>query len=105
MADFPTTPEYDLALSPAMVYCLHIGYTASVTILLLNLLIAMMNDTFQQVQTKARLQWKVEWASIIVMIERRLLPFQRRKYRSGKRGVDLGLNTDTHYLILEERVT
>ncbi len=44
-----------------------------------------------------------KWASIILLIERRLY---RNGAPSGKKGIELGFDEDeTYYLILEERIS
>jgi len=74
-------------------------------ILLVNVLIAMLNFTFSKIQERARLQWKREWASIILLIERRMPFFLRKFNRSGKLGQTLSVSRPTaYYIILEERI-
>jgi len=60
MNDFPSIPEFQDANVVPMTFVLYFFYTASVAVLMLNLLIAMLNDTFYNIKKRARLQWKVE---------------------------------------------
>eukprot|EP00931_Biecheleriopsis_adriatica_P038633 TRINITY_DN22101_c0_g1_i1.p1 TRINITY_DN22101_c0_g1~~TRINITY_DN22101_c0_g1_i1.p1 ORF type:complete len:507 (+),score=60.78 TRINITY_DN22101_c0_g1_i1:308-1828(+) len=53
-------------------------YSILVTILLLNILIAMMNDTYNKVSGMAEQQWRLERARIIMSIESELSPQERQ---------------------------
>eukprot|EP00930_Biecheleria_cincta_P004981 TRINITY_DN10590_c0_g1_i1.p1 TRINITY_DN10590_c0_g1~~TRINITY_DN10590_c0_g1_i1.p1 ORF type:complete len:737 (-),score=83.20 TRINITY_DN10590_c0_g1_i1:156-2366(-) len=71
-------------------------YSILVTTLLLNILIAMMNDTYNKVSGMAEQQWRLERARIIMSIESELLTKERQsaKYRywfeiKGKRYLQL----------------
>lgn len=53
-------------------------YSILVTVLLLNILIAMMNDTYNKVSGMAEQQWRLERARIIMSIESELTSKERR---------------------------
>merc|ERR1719410_3187664 len=56
----------------SMIMSLLVVYNILVTILLLNILIAMMSDTYNKVSETAVQQWNLERARIIVTIEKEL---------------------------------
>jgi hypothetical protein len=55
-----------------------VSYVIVISILLVNLLIAMMGDTYSNVNEAAEQQWHLERARIVMSIERRMTPAQRR---------------------------
>src|SRR5206468_2711230 len=66
--------EFDLSLFTATRYTfisisLLIIYVITITILLLNLLIAMMQDTYEKINKAAEMQWHLERARIVFAIE------------------------------------
>ena len=101
---------------------LFITYTVLTGILMLNMLIAMMNDTYSQVRKDSKRQWELEvflfhfifflfhftlkflfnsqWASVILFAERRLrflmgvfcLTKYSSKFRVGFQGKEIGIN-------------
>jgi hypothetical protein len=74
-----------------------------VSILLLNMLIAMMGDTYARVRESSEMQHTLEWVSIVLLLERRLPFFLRTRYRSGIPSPEIGLDGKDYYLIVEER--
>jgi len=81
-------------------------YTSLTGIVMMNMLIAMMNETYENIRSEAFFQWKLEWASIVLWIERRLPNSLMLKYdnlRVGKPGHALGLADDHYYLMVYEK--
>lgn len=58
----------------SLVISLLIVYSIMATVLLLNILIAMMNDTYNRVSSEAQQRWQLERARIIVALERERSP-------------------------------
>eukprot|EP00736_Rhodelphis_marinus_P003315 Rmarinus@m.9877 len=56
---------------PFMGLVLLLLFAVLVVVLLMNLLIAMMNHTYDEVTTKAELEWRLQWADIILEMERK----------------------------------
>jgi len=85
-----------------IVYCVFTG------IILINLLIAMMNFTFMSILEKSESQWKMEWASIILFVERRIpdaLRNRSKRLQTGEPGKELGFPDDEEfYLVALEKV-
>jgi len=69
--------DYSAARYPPLSIALLLIYVVVVTILLLNLLIAMMGDTFQRISEDADKKWHLEWARIIFSIENEMSPHER----------------------------
>jgi len=82
-----------------MPYLLYYLYTILASILLLNLLIAMMNDTYSSIKDKTELQWKLQRASIILEIERGFSFFKRRRPMSH----EFEAATGTWWLLMETK--
>eukprot|EP01121_Diplochlamys_sp_Union-15-3_P013257 TRINITY_DN4088_c0_g1_i5.p1 TRINITY_DN4088_c0_g1~~TRINITY_DN4088_c0_g1_i5.p1 ORF type:complete len:118 (-),score=9.81 TRINITY_DN4088_c0_g1_i5:38-391(-) len=62
---------------PLTTLSLLIVYVLLSTVLMWNMLIAMMGDTFSKVVGDADMQWHLEWARIILSIENELTPEER----------------------------
>jgi hypothetical protein len=60
-----------------------VSFSIISNILLLNLLIALMNSTFEDVSSESSQIWVRQWAQYILRAERRLLPRTREKLRAG----------------------
>ena len=56
-------------------------YVVTITILLLNLLIAMMGDTYEKINESAEKSWHLERARIIYAIESEMSPEERLEYK------------------------
>jgi len=65
--------------NPAAGIVLMIAYNFLTAVLLLNLLIAMMGNTFRNVISNAEREWLMQWADIILFLEG-IYPFQKRDY-------------------------
>ncbi|XP_067141643.1 transient receptor potential cation channel subfamily V member 6 [Centruroides vittatus] len=78
--------EFDNTDHPAVAKVLFIVYMALVTILLINMLIAMMGKTYQDIAER-RNEWMRQWARIVLVVERGVHPSeclrQQRKYTQG----------------------
>ncbi|CAI4228757.1 unnamed protein product [Auanema sp. JU1783] len=81
--------KHSIAFQGKMFFTL---YELLVTIMLLNLLIAMMTRTYEKIAETEK-EWKRQWAQVIVMLEQSLSPYERlmamfsysRPIRSDKR--------------------
>jgi len=62
--------EFDQARSPTIISIFYLCYMALTAIVLLNMLIAMMTETFAAVSSNAEGEWKLQRADIILYIER-----------------------------------
>mmetsp|Transcript_6305 Transcript_6305/g.19137 ORF Transcript_6305/g.19137 Transcript_6305/m.19137 type:complete len:700 (-) Transcript_6305:222-2321(-) len=62
---------------PVLSISLLVIYIFVVTILMFNLLIAMMSDTFSRINEEANQRWHLEWARIIISIENEMSLSQR----------------------------
>lgn len=78
---------------------LFVVYMIIVAILLVNMLIAMMGNTYQKI-AETRNEWQRQWARIVLVVERGVPPAQRLKnllaysqpMASGKRALVLRIN-------------
>jgi len=69
--------DYLASRFPVISVSLLLMYVMVVSILLLNLLIAMMGDTYAKIIEEADKQWHLEWARIIFSIENEMSPAER----------------------------
>ncbi|XP_078266242.1 transient receptor potential cation channel subfamily V member 6-like [Rhinoraja longicauda] len=86
--------------TPTNIYIVYILYMLFVYLLLLNLLIAMMDDSYWRISPEAEVLWKVQFAAIILLLEQRVPAFL--KVRSGVPGSSLGFDDDKWYIGVEE---
>ncbi|XP_050413383.1 transient receptor potential cation channel subfamily V member 6 [Patella vulgata] len=63
-----------------------------VPILLLNMLIAMMGNTYHNINTKSEKEWRRQWAKIVVVLERGFTKKQLLKFQEE---YSIGLTTDS----------
>lgn len=78
---------------------LFVVYMIIVAILLVNMLIAMMGNTYQKI-AETRNEWQRQWARIVLVVERGVPPAQRLKQlmtysqpmANGKRALVLRIN-------------
>uniref|UniRef100_A0A4W3KGD6 Transient receptor potential cation channel subfamily V member 6-like n=1 Tax=Callorhinchus milii TaxID=7868 RepID=A0A4W3KGD6_CALMI len=82
--------------TPSTIYIGYVLYMIFVYLLLLNLLIAMMDDTYWRIAYEREELWKVQIAATILLLERRLPSFL--KVRSGVPGRSLGFDNDKWYI-------
>ncbi|XP_051903784.1 transient receptor potential cation channel subfamily V member 1 [Hippocampus zosterae] len=87
MGDMEFTEHYQYK---EVFYVLLIFYIILTYILLLNMLIALMNRTVEKITTESASIWKLQRAITILDMEKRLLPFVRKRLRCG---VDKNLGT------------
>mmetsp|Transcript_45919 Transcript_45919/g.146583 ORF Transcript_45919/g.146583 Transcript_45919/m.146583 type:complete len:361 (-) Transcript_45919:565-1647(-) len=69
----------------AWINSIFIIYAVMANIVLMNMLIAMMGNTYDAVSQNATRVWRLQWARIIVKIERRLSEKKKLHYRLGER--------------------
>ncbi|XP_077995894.1 transient receptor potential cation channel subfamily V member 1-like [Glandiceps talaboti] len=74
--------ELDHARISALAKLIFVAFSLLIPILLLNMLIAMMSNTFQSIQEKSKKQWLRQWAKIILVIERALSKSDMLKQQS-----------------------
>ncbi|XP_072111493.1 transient receptor potential cation channel subfamily V member 6-like isoform X4 [Mobula birostris] len=86
--------------TPTNIYIAYVMYMLFVYLLLLNLLIAMMDDTYWRLVPETDLLWKVQFAAVILLLEQRVPAFL--KVRSGVPGALLGFDDDKWYIGVEE---
>lgn len=102
--------KLDDAVSSGLATALFVFYVVITGVLLLNLLIAMMNNTYSRIIAQSKAQWELERASLIMLVERRI-PFSLQKYlRSGHTGRELGIdarssNCSKLFIAIKERLT
>jgi transient receptor potential cation channel subfamily V protein 5 len=71
LEQFADTPYTALSISLLFLY------VVTITILLLNLLIAMMGDTYEKITESSEMQWRLERARIIFAIENEMSSTER----------------------------
>lgn len=79
-----------------------VGYIVVVSICLLNLLIAMMGDTYTKVSTNAENKWRLERARVIMSIENEMTMADRQHPRN-KYFVQIGLERFIHIYDNDEK--
>merc|ERR1712154_674885 len=79
---------FDLALSQV----LYMAFLLLSVVLLFNLLIAIMNETMEEVRQKATEQYMLQWASTVLLIERRVPKCLYK--RTGTKGSKFGFNSN-----------
>ncbi|GCB62657.1 hypothetical protein scyTo_0000055, partial [Scyliorhinus torazame] len=89
--------------TPSIIYTGYVLYMIFVYLLLLNLLIAMMDDTYWRIAYEREELWKVQIAATILLLERRVPVFL--EIRSGVPGRSLGFDDDKWYIGVEEILT
>ncbi|KAL4226497.1 hypothetical protein ACF0H5_014482 [Mactra antiquata] len=62
--------DFDLTRIPLLTKLVFAVFMILVPILLLNMLIAMMGNTYQSVISKSEKEWRKQWAKIVVVLER-----------------------------------
>ncbi|XP_069474600.1 transient receptor potential cation channel subfamily V member 6-like [Ambystoma mexicanum] len=86
--------------SPVIVYIIYALYMVFVYLLMLNILIAMMDDTYWRVAEEREELWKTQIAATILLLERRLPRFLKKQ--SGISGHSLGFDDQKRYFGVEE---
>jgi len=75
----------------------YILFVVLVSLLLLNMLVAMMGDTYNKIAETSAKQYTLEWVSVVVLIERRLPKSIRKTLRIGEKMK--GFDENTYYLM------
>ncbi|KAM4693732.1 transient receptor potential cation channel subfamily V member 6-like [Discoglossus pictus] len=83
-----------------LIYVTYSIYMVFVYLLLLNILIAMMEDTYWRIAHEREELWKIQVAATILLLERHIPTFL--KTRSGIAGSCLGLDDNKWYIGVEE---
>ncbi|XP_073435027.1 transient receptor potential cation channel subfamily V member 6-like isoform X1 [Dendrobates tinctorius] len=83
-----------------LLYIAYSVYMVFVYLLLLNMLIAMMDNTYWRIAQEREELWKIQVAATILLIERRVPRFL--KVRTGIPGSSLGLDDQKWYIGVEE---
>ncbi|OCT80805.1 transient receptor potential cation channel subfamily V member 6 [Xenopus laevis] len=96
LTDFP----FPMDKAPPLLYITYTVYMVFVYLLMVNMLIAMMEDTYWRVAHERELLWKIQIAATILCLER-YIP-RCLKTRSGISGKSLGLDDDKWYIGVEE---
>ncbi|XP_048460567.1 transient receptor potential cation channel subfamily V member 6-like [Rhincodon typus] len=86
--------------TPNNIYIAYVMFMLFVYLLLLNLLIAMMDDTYWRIAPETEELWKIQIAATILLLEQRMPAFL--KIRSGVPGRSLGFDDDKWYIGVEE---
>lgn len=92
-----------------MLQLLFVIYMIIVAVLLVNMLIAMMGNTYQKI-AETRNEWQRQWARIVLVVERGVPPAQRLKQllaysqpmANGKRALVLRINQKVVYMYMAE---
>ncbi|XP_075425548.1 transient receptor potential cation channel subfamily V member 6-like [Ascaphus truei] len=95
-----TTLPIPIETSFPLVYITYSVYMVFVYLLMLNMLIAMMDDTYWRIAHEREELWKIQVAATILLLERRVPRFL--KARSGVPGSSLGLDDNKWYIGVEE---
>ncbi|XP_006010861.1 transient receptor potential cation channel subfamily V member 3-like isoform X2 [Latimeria chalumnae] len=72
------------SLYPELFLALLVLYVLLTFVLLLNMLIALMGETVEELSKKSKNIWKLQRARTILDLERRLPPYFRKKFRIGQ---------------------
>lgn len=78
LVNLPSNDDVDASHNSTMLYTLIVVFTLTVTILMLNLLIALMSDAYGKIRDNGLAQWRFEQATIILE-ENRSAPVGRYK--------------------------
>ncbi len=57
-------------------------FLALVSLLLINMLIAMMTNTYEQISSNS-LEWLRQWAAMVLMMEQSVTPAKRLEYQNA----------------------
>ncbi|CAK8683420.1 unnamed protein product [Clavelina lepadiformis] len=70
--------EFDQARHPLAAKMLFFVFMILVTVLLINVLIAMMGNTFNKI-AETRWEWQRQWAKIVLVMEQSVTPYHRKR--------------------------
>ncbi|KAK3254585.1 hypothetical protein CYMTET_36202, partial [Cymbomonas tetramitiformis] len=71
-------------LIEALIVTLFVAWCIVSNVVMINLLIALMGNTFNKVEENAERAWRLQWARIILQIERRLPSSYQQRFRLGE---------------------
>lgn len=72
---------FDRSRQPALAKLLFFYFMLFVTVLLMNMLIAMMANTYQNISDRSEKEWRRQWAHIIMVLERSVKPSELKKFQ------------------------
>ncbi|CAH3196355.1 unnamed protein product, partial [Porites evermanni] len=71
--------QFDKSRHPTLAKLLFFYFMLFVTVLLMNMLIAMMANTYQNISDRSEKEWRRQWAQIIMVLERSVKPSELKK--------------------------
>ncbi|XP_071810174.1 transient receptor potential cation channel subfamily V member 5-like [Asterias amurensis] len=75
--------DLDLSRAPWQIYVVFVVFALLIPVLLLNMLIAKMARTFEKIKERSRMEWKRQWAMIILNMERSLSSASLARYQKA----------------------
>lgn len=75
-------PEFDKIYYADFTKTVFIAFMLMMHILLLNMLIAMMGNTYHQITKKSEKEWRKQWAGVILLLERSYTPDDLKKFQN-----------------------
>lgn len=71
--------SFDRSRHPTLAKLLFFYFMLFVTVLLMNMLIAMMANTYQSISDRSEKEWRRQWAQIIMVLERSVKPSELKR--------------------------
>jgi len=71
--------SFEKSRHPTLAKLLFFYFMLFVTVLLMNMLIAMMANTYQNISDRSEKEWRRQWAQIIMVLERSVKPSELKK--------------------------
>lgn len=71
--------QFDKSRHATLAKLLFFYFMLFVTVLLMNMLIAMMANTYQNISDRSEKEWRRQWAQIIMVLERSVKPSELKK--------------------------
>lgn len=71
--------SFDMSRHPTLAKLLFFYFMLFVTVLLMNMLIAMMANTYQNISDRSEKEWRRQWAQIIMVLERSVKPSELKR--------------------------
>ncbi|XP_031553642.1 transient receptor potential cation channel subfamily V member 6-like isoform X2 [Actinia tenebrosa] len=75
--------QFENSRYPILTKLLFFYFNLFITVLLLNMLIAMMASTYQNIADRSEKEWRRQWAEIIMVIEHSISPKELMHYQDG----------------------
>ncbi|RMZ97638.1 Transient receptor potential cation channel subfamily V member 6, partial [Brachionus plicatilis] len=75
-------PEFDLIYYSDFIKVVFVVFMILMHILLLNMLIAMMGNTYHQIIKKSEKEWRRQWAQVVILLERSFSPKELQKFQN-----------------------